>query len=315
MGFDPPKESYTGTIKEITIGSGDKKVTVGGETAYPFYTFEGEIPHKPAIAMGVCDTKPEDWAPGLVAEIGEDVMGDPAAWAKSYLDKYSPDMIYVELISTDPNAEDAPPEKAATTVKGILDVIDVPLIVWGCGNDKKDADVLRAVMEGAAGTELLVGPVTEGNYKQLGAGAIGFKHKLIASTPIDINLAKQLNILLSNLGVPDDSIIVDPTTGGLGYGLEYSYSVMERARMAALVQQDEKLQYPMICNIGREVWKTKEAKSGAEEAPELGDPAKRGVNMETLTATSLLLAGADILVLRHPESVKLIRQYIDQMLG
>ena len=313
MGFSMPKETYTGAIKEITIGKGAKAVTVGGETAYPFYTFEGKAPHKPAIAMNVVDVKPTDWAATLVAAIGEELMGDPAAWAKAYVEKYAPDLIYLELVSTDPNGGNAPAEQAVATVKKVLAAIDVPLIVWGAGNEKKDAEVLRAVMEGVQDRQLLVGPVVEGNYKQLGAGAIGFGHKVIASTPIDINLSKQLNILLGNLGVPADSIVVDPTTGGLGYGLEYSYSVIERARMAALVQQDDKLQYPMLCNIGREVWKTKEAKAGPE-MPELGDPAKRGVAMECLTAATLLLAGGDILVLRHPESVKLVRQYIDSLL-
>ena len=315
MGFEMPKETYSGAIKEITVGKGDKAVKVGGETAYPFYLFEGTMPNKPVIAMSIWDMKPTDWADTLVAAIGEDVIGDPAAWAKSYCEKYSPDMIMIELVSTDPNDTNASAADAVATVKKVLDAIDVPLAVWGSGNEAKDAEVLRAVMEACSDTELLVGPVVEGNHKQLGAGAIGFKHKVIASTPIDINLAKQLNILLGNLGVPEDAIIVDPTTGGLGYGLEYSYSVMERARMAALVQQDEKLQYPMLCMIGREVWKTKEAKSSAEQMPELGDADKRGVIMECMTATSLLLAGGDILVLRHPESVKYVRDYIDSLNG
>jgi acetyl-CoA decarbonylase/synthase complex subunit delta len=314
MAFSMPKETYTGAIKAITVGKGEGAVTVGGETAYPFHTFEGAMPHKPVIAMNVTDVKPTDWAPTLVAAIGEDVMGDPAAWAKAYVAKYKPDMIYLELTATDPNGADAPAADAVATVKKVLAAIDVPLVVWGCGNDKKDAEVLRAVMEGVQDKQLLVGPVVEGNYKQLGAGAIGYGHKVIASTPIDINLAKQLNILLGNLGVPADSILVDPTTGGLGYGLEYTYSVMERARMAALVQQDDKLQYPLLCNIGREVWKTKEAKASAAEMPELGDPAQRGVAMECLTATTLLLAGADVLVLRHPESVRLVREYLGRLL-
>jgi acetyl-CoA decarbonylase/synthase complex subunit delta len=148
----------------------------------------------------------------------------------------------------------------------------------------------------------------------VGAGAIGYKHTAIASTPIDINLAKQLNILLGNLGVPDEQIIVDPTTGGLGYGIEYTYSVMERDRMAALTQQDERLQFPIICNLAKEVWKTKEAKTSAEESPVLGDPKKRGILMEAVTAIMLLLAGADVLVMRHPEAIKLVREMISDFM-
>jgi acetyl-CoA decarbonylase/synthase complex subunit delta len=155
---------------------------------------------------------------------------------------------------------------------------------------------------------LVIGPVAEGNYKQVGAGAIGYKHTAIASTPIDINLAKQLNILMGNLGVPDEQIIVDPTTGGLGYGIEYTYSVMERDRMAALTQQDERLQFPILCNMAKEVWKTKEAK--ITDAPTLGDPKKRGILLEAVTGVMLLLAGADVLVMRHPEAIKLVREMI-----
>jgi acetyl-CoA decarbonylase/synthase complex subunit delta len=191
--------------------------------------------------------------------------------------------------------------------------VDVPVIVWGSGNTDKDAEVLRKVAEVCDGMNLILGPVAEGNYKQIGAGAIGYKHVAVASSPIDINLAKQLNILLGNLGVPDGQILVDPTTGALGYGLEYTYSVMERDRMAALTQQDERLQFPILCNLAKEVWKTKEAKLNAEEAPLLGNAKKRGILMEAVTAMSLLLAGADILVMRHPEAIKLIREMIAEL--
>ncbi len=167
--------------------------------------------------------------------------------------------------------------------------------------------------EACEGKHLLVGPVQEGNYKKIGAAAIAYKHTIIANTPIDINLAKQLNILLGNLGVPEDQIVIDPTTGGLGYGIEYSYSVMERIRMAALVQEDDKLQQPMICNVGKEAWKSKEAKLSAADAPELGDPMSRGVLLEALTAETLLVAGANILVLRHPETVSLIRKLVEEL--
>ena len=163
------------------------------------------------------------------------------------------------------------------------------------------------------GMNLILGPVAEGNYKQIGAGAIGYKHVAVASSPIDINLAKQLNILLGNLGVPDGQILVDPTTGALGYGLEYTYSVMERDRMAALTQQDERLQFPILCNLAKEVWKTKETKLSAEEAPLLGDAKRRGILMEAVTAVTLLLAGADILVMRHPDAIKLVKEMIAEL--
>lgn len=172
---------------------------------------------------------------------------------------------------------------------------------------------MRLISEQCVGQHLALSPVEEGDYKQIGAACLGYKHTVVASSPIDVNLAKQLNILLSNLGVNAQDIIIDPTTGGLGYGLEYTYSVMERIMQAALTQEDEKLQQPIIVNVGNEVWKSKEANLSADEAPELGDPETRGILMESVAAVDLLLAGADLVVLRHPESVKRIKKFIETM--
>ncbi len=311
MAAEIPKVEATGTIREVQLGQGDKAFTLGGENAYPFHTFEGRMPHKPKIAMEIWDKAPDDWADSLNS-VFSDVYGDPVAWAKKCVE-LGADAVVLTLKSTDPNEDNAPAAQAVETVKKVAEAIDVPLIVWGVDNDAKDGETLRAVAEGVDFKQLILGPVVEGNYKQVGAGAIGYKHKVVANSPIDINLAKQLNILLGNLGVADENIIIDPTVGGLGYGLEYTYTVMERARMAALMQGDDKLAFPMFANIGKEVWKTKEAKATADEEPTWGVPAKRGVSIEGITAASLLLAGADILVLRHPESVKFVREYIEEM--
>jgi acetyl-CoA decarbonylase/synthase complex subunit delta len=313
VAVEIPKINYTGKIKEVTMGAGSKALTVGGETMYPFYLFEGQMPHPPRIAMEVYDAPPEDW-PEAALEPFKDVVQDPVAWAQKCMTAYGAEMICVQLASTDPNGKNRPSEEAAAIAKKVADAIDVPLIVWGCGNDEKDADTLRRVSELCAGKNLIIGPVGEKNYKQIGAGAIGYKHTIIASTPIDVNLAKQLNVLLGNLGVPDGQILVDPTTGGLGYGIEYSYSVMERDRMAALTQQDERLQFPLVCNLAKEVWKTKEAKLSAAEEPRLGDPKKRGILMEAVTAVVLLLAGANVLIMRHPEAISLVKGMIGDLL-
>jgi len=308
-----PKINYTGKIKEVTMGVGSKALTAGGETMYPFYLFEGQMPHPPRIAMEVYDAPPEDWAEAAL-EPFRDVVQDPVAWAKKCLTAYGAEMICLQLTSTDPNGINRPSDEAAAIVKKVADAVDVPLIIWGCGNDEKDADTLRRVSELCAGKNLIIGPVGEKNYKQIGAGAIGYKHTIIASTPIDVNLAKQLNVLLGNLGVPDAQILVDPTTGGLGYGIEYTYSVMERDRMAALTQQDERLQFPLVCNLAKEVWKTKEAKLSAAEEPRLGDPKKRGILMEAVTAVILLLAGGNVLIMRHPEAISLVKGMIGDLL-
>jgi len=310
LGFEFYKESYTGSIKEISIGDGAKAVTVGGETCYPFYQFEGKMPNKPRIAMEIWDMEPEDWADSALSHF-RDVISDPAAWAKKCVDEFGAEMIVLQLKSIDPNGADASPADAAATVKKVSEAIDVPLIVWGCASPQKDEAVLKKVAEECQNVKLTIGPVDDKNHKGIGAAAMGYGHTIISSSPIDVNIAKQVNILLENLGMPMDKIIVDPTTGGLGYGLEYSYSVMERLRMAALSQGDDKLQFPIINNLGNEVWKCKEAKLTAEEAPILGDPEKRGILMEAVGAVSYLMAGSDILIMRHPESIRMVKSFID----
>jgi len=260
------KVKYTGKIKEVEIGTGDKKIKVGGENCFNFHNFEGEIPHLPVISFEVPDIKPNDW-----------------------------------------------PESCIEPFEKIVNNVDVPLFFWGVDNEEKDVEILRMVAEVCEGKNVAIGPCIDKNYKQIGAAAIGYKHVVIASTPIDVNLAKQLNILLMELGVPEEKIIIDPTTGGLGYGIEYTYSVMERIRIAGLLQQDDKLAFPMICYLSKEVWKTKEVTIPESLEPNLGKIKERGITMEGITATLLALSGADILVIRHPETVSLINELIEEM--
>jgi acetyl-CoA decarbonylase/synthase complex subunit delta len=306
MAFEIPKTAYSGKIRELKLGQGDKAVTVGGETCYPFYLFEGQTPNLPKIAMEIYDTPPEEW-PAAALEPFADVVSDPVAWAQKCIKDYGADMICLQMLSTDPNGQNRSAAEAVPVVKKVADAIDVPLIVWGTANHDKDTDVLRAAAELVQDKSLILGPVEEGDHKKIGAAAIGYKHIVAASTPIDINLAKQLNILLGNLGVPDDKLVMDPTVSSIGYGIEYCYSVMERVRMAALTQQDTKLQVPIICNLAKEVWKTKEAKI---DDPKMGDTKKRGILLEAMSAMVLLLAGADVIVMRHPDAIKLVREMI-----
>jgi acetyl-CoA decarbonylase/synthase complex subunit delta len=310
LAFEFFKESYTGNIREITLGKGDKAITVGGEACYPFYQFEGAMPNKPKIAMEIWDMEPEEW-PEAALRPFKDVISDPAAWAKKCVEEYGAEMIVLQLKSTDPNGDNASAEDAVASVKKVLGAVDVPLIIWGTASVEKDEAVFKKIAEDCQGENLIFGPVEDKNHKGIGAAAMGFGHSIISSSPIDVNLAKQCNILLENLGMPMDRIIIDPTTGGLGYGLEYSYSVMERIRMAALAQGDDKLQLPLINNLGNEVWKCKEAKLSAEEAPLLGDPEKRPILMEAVGAVAYLMSGSNVLIMRHPESIRLVKAYID----
>jgi len=311
MAFEIPKTSYTDKIKEVSLGTGDKAVTVGGESSYPFYLFEGEMPRIPRIAMEVWDCEPEDW-PKAALKPFAGVTNDPVAWAKKCIDDYGAEMIVLLLQSTDPNGLDRSAEEAAAVAKKVSDAIDVPLIVWGVNNADKDNEVLRAVAETCQDKSLIIGPVQEANHKRIGAAAIGYNHTVVASSPIDINLAKQLNILLGNLGVPDKQIVIDPTVSGIGYGIEYAYSVMERMRMAGLTQQDDKLQFPIFCMLSKEVWKAKEAGLPDNEAM-MGDAEKRGIMMEAISAMTLLLAGGDVVMMRHPEAIKLVKEMLSDL--
>ena len=312
MAFETPTISYNGSIKEVPLGNEASPIIVGGETCYPFHAFEGANPHHPLIAMDVYDVAPEEW-PEAIVKVFADVLNDPAAWAKKCVATYGADIIALQLAGTDPNGHNRSAEEATAVTKKVLDAVSVPVLVWGSGNLEKDTEVLRAVAEGCSDVNLIIGPVEEGSHKSLGAAAIAYKHKVAASTPIDINLAKQLNILLANLGVTDEQILIDPTVSSLGYGLEYCYSVMERIRMAALTQEDERLQFPIACNLAKEVWKIKETRLSEEENPTLGNAEKRGILLEAMTAMLCLLSGGDILVMRHPEAISLIREMVNDL--
>jgi len=313
LAFEIPKQPYSGKIGTTTIGAGKRALTLGGEDSYPFYVFEGKMPNPPKIAMEIWDYDPsKDW-PAAAVEPFKDVISSPEAWAKKCVKDYGADLIVLQMKSTDPNGMDRKADEAAAVAKKVIDAVEVPVVIWGTANNQKDEEFLKKISEACQGKNLSLSPVEEANHKGVGASALAYGHVIVSSSPIDVNLAKQLNILLGNLGVAANKILIDPTTGGLGYGLEYSYSVMERIRMAALTQEDDKLQIPMISNVGNEIWKCKEAGQSIEDAPTLGDPEKRGIMMESVAATCYLLAGSDVVILRHPESVRLVRSFIERM--
>ena len=308
-------ESYTGVIRKVTLGEGEKALTVGGAATLPFHLFEGDMPHAPCVAFEVLDSEPEEW-PDALGRYYADVSSDPVAWARKCIDDYGARAICLSLISTDPNGMNHPSGEAAKVAQSVIEEVDVPVILWGCGNAEKDTETLREVtnLVGDIGNrKVCLGPLTDANYRALGATAMAFHLPVVASTPIDVNLAKQLNILLENLGVSMDQIVMDPAIGAVGYGIEYSYSVMERIRLAALTQQDEKLQVPFICNLGKEVWKAKECRLPSDA--HMGDQERRGVLMEAITASILLLAGGEIMVMRHPKAIALAEVLIQAMMG
>ncbi|MBN1288694.1 MAG: acetyl-CoA decarbonylase/synthase complex subunit delta [Actinobacteria bacterium] len=311
MAFEMPTETTESKIREVSLGTGDVKV--GGENVLPFYLFDGQMPNRPLIAVEVCDDNPQGWPPAVMEPLA-DVISDPVVWAKKAQDEWGADLIALRLKSTDPKGDDKSAEEAAQTAKSVVEAVDVPVIVYGAEDVEKDGEVLKAVATATEGKNVLLGPAVEDNFKTIGAASLGYKQSVVAKTPIDVNLAKQLNVLLSNLGVDVGSIIIDPTTGALGYGLEYSYSVMERLKIAALQQDDGMTQMPLIADVGWESWKAKEAKAPASEFPEWGDESRRGVFWEIITASCLLMAGANIVMMRHPDAIKTVRKVIDSLM-
>lgn len=319
MAVEIPKEKWTGTVREVTLGAtaaegGTRShtVTVGGETSLPFLWFEGEMPHRPVVGVEIKDQKPDDWSP-LLTRVWGDAMNDPGDWAKA-AEEAGADLIVLTLCLTGPDGEENTAANARAAVRRVLDATGLPVSVSGPGQAEIDNELILAVAEEAAGERLLLGLCEDRNYRTIVAAALGHGHLVQARTAMDVNLAKQLNILINDMQLPLDRIVMDPTTGALGYGIEYGYSVMERLRVAAL-QGDRMTQLPMMVTPGEEAWKTKESKVG-EGVPEAwGDWEERAISWEMLTATSLIESGADIVVMRHPESVRRVQAMIDVMVG
>jgi len=303
-------EKYSGTVKGVKFGDGSKALVVGDETTMPFHVFEGNMQNSPVIAFEVLDSPPEDW-PNALLGYYSDVVNDPVAWAKKCVAQYNAKSICLSLVSTDPNGMNKPSKEGAQIAKNVIDAVDVPVIIWGCGNAEKDTETLREITGIVPNKRIIMSPITDANYRSIGATAMGMDLPIVAATPIDVNLAKQLNILLNNLGLPLNNILMDPSIGAVGYGLEYTYSVMERIRLAALSGGDDKLAAPFICNLGREVWKTKECKLPTDD--KLGDQEKRGIMLEAITAATLLLAGGELMIMRHPKAVSLVNSLIKSL--
>jgi len=319
MALQIIKERNSGKINIVTIGAkadggGTRTsvVTVGGDTCLPFLHFEGQVPNKPVIAMEVQSRIPEQWAEEVKKPFA-DVLSDPAAWAKKCVEQYGAEIIYLKLSGADPDLENHSPEECVAIVKAVLAAVGVPLIVVGCGDDEKDNQLLPLVAEAAAGENLLIGVAEQDNYKSVVAAAMVHKHNVIALTPCDINICKQLNILITEMGLAADRVVVDPGAGGLGYGIEYTYSILERSRLGAM-QGDRMLSTPIIATVGYEAWRAKEANAPEFDFPAWGNQGERGILWEAMTATALLQGGIHILVMRHPEAVALVRKNIEELM-
>jgi len=318
MDLKIPVESYTGKISEVTIGATPEQggtrshtVTIGGSSALPFHFFEGEFPHTPVVAMEVFDKVPAKFPESLM-NYYRDVIDRPAEMAKKCVENYNADLISVSLEGTHPEKGNKTVDEAVEVVEQVLKSVKVPLIITGHGHYDKINEVMKKVCDVTAGENCLINFVETDNYKTIAAAALAYDHTIVAQSPIDVNIAKQLNILLTDMNFPEERIVIDPLTGCLGYGLEYTYSIMERIRIDGL-SGDKMLAFPMMITPGNETSRVKEAKVQPGTYPEWGDPELLNAYWELSTAMSLLSAGADLLIMYNPKAVEIIKTQIKNM--
>ena len=296
MEYKAPVEEYSGVVREVTIGKGKNSINIGGENMLPLHFFDkGSNPNPMKFALEVLDMEPQDW-PEHLTQPFKDVISDPVKWAKR-CEELGANAILLRLVSTDPAVKDSSADEAATLAKNVANSINIPLIVYGSGDDKKDAEVLPKVAEACDGMNLLIGPVQKENYEIVGKALLDHGHNASALSPLDINLLKELNVKLCKF-FPAEKIVIDPESAALGYGMEYSFSLMERVKQIGIITKDNMTMMPIIADLGGECWKTKQAKENKEQ----------GLLWEGITALSLLSAGANIIVLRHPETLNLIKK-------
>jgi len=318
MPIPDVKEKWTGGIVEVWIGATSKEggtrtstVRIGGQKGLPFHHFEGTNGNKPVIAAHIIDIEPEEWHP-LLKEPYRNVYSDVGRWAKYCVDELKVDMVAMSLVGCHPDMGNKDADYAVEQVTKLKNAVGVPLIIWGCGNIEKDNAIMPKVSSALRGERVLLGSATQHNYKTICAVAQADGHCIISEAPLDINIGKQVNILLSDMEFPLERIVMFQATGALGYGFEYTYSIQERQRLAGL-GGDKLMAIPMLATVGQEAWKAKEAKAPENEAPQWGTEKVRGPLWEIITAVGMLLSGVDILLMRHPDAIRAVQKYISKL--
>ena len=313
MPFNGKSGKFNASINTVEFGCGDKAVKIGGENVLPLYTFDAPIENAPKIGVMISDLGLENEPAGVKAYYeGCSTMGEIA---KKASEMPGADFVCLRLIGADPNGANKSVDELIAVVKEVADAIDVPLAVEGCKNVEKDGELLPKVAEALQGKNALILSAREEDYKSVGAAAgLAYDQKVGAESAVDINLAKQLNVVTTQLGVKPESIVMNVGSAAVGYGYEYVVSTMDRIKAAALSQDDKMLQMPIITPIASETWNVKEAMATEEESPEWGNQEVRGVSMEIQTAAASLASGSDAVILKHPQSVATISKMIQELM-
>ena len=313
MPFKKTPQKFSAAIKAVEIGTGDKKTVLGGEGVMPLYSFDGPIENAPKVGVEIVDTGLEGEAKG----IQEFYAGctTPAEMAAKAATMEGADFIALRLESADPNGANASVEDCVATAKAVSEATDLPLVIMGCKNNEKDAQLFDKCSEALAGKNILVLAAKEENYKGVAAAAgLAYNQKIGTESAVDINLAKQMNVLVTQMGVKGENVIMNPGTAAAGYGFEYVVSTLERIRLAALGQDDTTLQMPVITPVASETWGVKESMASEEDMPEWGSRDDRGVDMEVATAVAVLAAGSNAVILRHPQSVATVSKLVKELI-
>ena len=313
MAFEPKTQAFNSSIATVTVGTGDKAVTFGGVNVLPFYSFDAPITNAPKIGVEITDLGMADYTQPGLQEFYKGCT-TPADMAKRAENMEGASFLCLHFVGADPNGENRSVEDCVEIAKSVADATDLPMVIMGCKNIEKDAELFSKVSEALQGKNILVLSAREEDYKNVGASAaLAYGQKIGAESAVDINLAKQLNVLISQLGVPSSSVVMNPGTAAAGYGYEYVASTLDRIRAAALAQGDDQLQMPIVTPISDETWSVKESITAEADAPEWGSTEERGIEMEITTAAACLASGSDAVIMRHPASIKTISAMIEAL--
>ena len=313
MSFVPKKHTYNAHINEVVLGVGDKAVTIGGQNVLAFHTFDGEITNAPKIGVELTDA-----GMAMCTMPGEQKFYEGCATVADMAKRASAmegaSFICLHLEGADPNGENKSVDECVELAKSVADATDMPLVVMGCKNIEKDTELFNKIAEALAGKNILVLSARDENYKAIGAGAgLAYGQKVGAESTVDINLAKQLNTVMTQLGVSAQSIVMNIGSAAAGYGFEYVASTLDRVKDAALSQSDAMLQMPIITPVSADTWGVKEAIMPEADMPEWGSQEERGIEMEIVTAAAVLASGSDAVIMRHPEAIRTIAAMIGEL--